>query len=118
MRDTDKVKRGELDCTCCGRNNVVPVFLEMLNEARDISGIPFVINSGCRCKKHNREVGGSEDSSHIKGLGVDIKCKTNSAREVVLRALMYVGFTRFGIGKTYIHVDYDTSKTKHCMWLY
>ena len=33
-------------------------FLELLDNARDIAGVPFKITSGYRTKAHNREVGG------------------------------------------------------------
>lgn len=34
----------------------------------------FVINSPCRCQEYNKKVGGVENSSHCKGLAVDIAC--------------------------------------------
>ena len=34
---------------------------------------PIYINSGYRCKELNKEVGGSENSYHMKGLAADFK---------------------------------------------
>ena len=38
-------------------------FLSMLDDARGIAGIPFIINSGFRSKSHNAYVGGKKQSS-------------------------------------------------------
>lgn len=46
--------------------------VDMLDLARGIAGIPFVINSGYRSVEKNDEVGGVEGSSHIKGFAADI----------------------------------------------
>ena len=47
--------------------------LLMLDRARALAKVPFVINSGYRTKAHNESVGGVEDSTHLDGYGVDIK---------------------------------------------
>ena len=57
-------------------------------------------------------------SSHIKGLAVDIKAKDSKTRGLILDALRYVGFTRIGISKTFIHVDLDYDKSQNVTWLY
>ena len=45
--------------------------VEMLDKAREIAGIPFIITSGVRTPKQNEDAGGVNDSSHRKGLAVD-----------------------------------------------
>lgn len=93
-------------------------FLEMLQEARTIADVPFSINSGYRTKKHNLRVGGTPNSSHLKGLACDIKCTTSNRRAIILNALIKVGFKRIGIGNTFIHVDIDEDKPQNVYWLY
>ena len=93
-------------------------FLYMLDDARDIAGIPFKINSGYRTEDHNKKVGGKKDSSHLIGLAADISCKDSRQRSIMLSSFRAVGFTRIGIGKTFIHVDSDMSKDNHVTWLY
>ena len=112
-------KASELECKCgCGLNNFHDGVLNQLDTARMIAGIPFVINRGCSCEKHNKEVGGSETSSHLKGLAVDIKADTSYRRFKILNALISAGFNRIGIGKTFIHADMDAHKDQMVTWLY
>lgn len=93
-------------------------FLKKLNLARHKAAIPFNINSGYRTKAHNKKVGGKRNSSHLIGLAVDISCKDSRSRSIILKSLLAVGFTRIGIGKTFIHVDDDVYKDQNVTWLY
>ena len=95
-----------------------PSTLQMLNDARAIAGIPFKINSGFRTKSHNAYVGGKEKSSHLYGYAVDIHCTNSRGRAVIIDALRKAGFTRFGIGNTFIHTDNDPDKDANVVWLY
>jgi len=95
-----------------------PHFLLKLDEAREYAGIPFVINSAYRSPKHNKKVGGKPNSSHIKGLAVDIRCNTSRNRFIILDALIAVGFNRIGIADSFIHVDLDLSKSDNVIWTY
>ena len=92
-------------------------FLDCLDEARDIAGIQFKINSGYRTPQHNKKVGGLSTSSHLIGRAADIHCTNVNKRLKIIEALSMVGFQRFGIGKTFIHVDNDDQK-KAAIWLY
>ena len=111
-------KKEEFACPCCGRNEIKDEFLAKLDEAREIAGVPFVITSGYRCSKHNKEVGGSPTSSHLKGLAADIKTTSSKQRYKILNALLKVGFKRIGIGQNFIHVDLDTEKVQEVAWDY
>jgi uncharacterized protein YcbK (DUF882 family) len=93
-------------------------FLAKLDEARECAGIPFIINSAFRTPEKNAEVGGKPNSSHLRGLAVDIKVKDSRTRSVVLNSLIGSGFTRMGIGDTFIHVDMDTEKSQNVIWTY
>lgn len=93
-------------------------FVLLLNEARKVANIPFIINSGYRSKSHNAKVGGKKNSSHLKGLAVDIKCTNSRDRYIIIKALLSVGFNRIGINKSFIHVDIDESKKHSVSWLY
>ena len=91
-------KRNEFACRCCGENPITDEFVRKLDIARDIAGIPFNINSGFRCKKHNEAVGGVENSSHLKGIAADILVKDENSRFKILEGLIRAGFKRIGIG--------------------
>ena len=108
----------EFECTCCGQVNMDKDFLKMLDEARDIAEMPFIVSSGYRCAKHNKEIGGSKDSAHLTGRAADIVCGNNAARKTIILSLLATGFTRIGVGKNFIHVDSDVTKMQNVMWLY
>lgn len=67
-------KKQELKCKCCGIEDMDFNFVMLLDAIRETVGFPININSGFRCKKRNEEIGGSEDSQHLVGLAVDVKC--------------------------------------------
>jgi len=92
-------------------------FLTMLDMARNKAGTFFFINSGYRTKEHNDAIKASKTSSHLKGLAADISCGNSYDRLLFVKCLIEVGFTRIGIGKTFIHVDNDKSKPDS-IWLY
>lgn len=93
-------------------------FLTALDNAREIAGFPFVLNSAYRSRDYEiQKKGRSGTSSHCKGLAVDISCLTGPYRIRMVRALLSAGFTRLGIGKTFIHVDMDPDKVPS-IWLY
>lgn len=78
----------------------------------------MTINSGCRCARHNQNVGGSPNSSHVRGLAADIRCSNSLSRYNLLQSLMAEGFQRIGIEPEFIHVDMDLSKPQSLIWLY
>ena len=93
-------------------------FLQMLDDARGIAGIPFKINSGFRSESHNSYVGGKVNSSHLFGYAADIHCTDSRSRYIIIDALTQAGFNRFGIGNTFIHVDNDPDKNPRVSWVY
>jgi len=112
----------ELQCPCCGKLNFSKDTKLKLNLARALAGIPFILNSACRCKAHNTEVGGKENSSHLcegqECTAVDIKATTSRQRYLILAALIGAGFNRIGIAKTFVHADADPTKDEKVIWLY
>lgn len=105
----------EFDCRCSygcglGYDQMDHLFLTLLDAARTIAGVPFVITSAIRCKRHNDDVGGKPGSSHLVGLAVDIYCPGSSERYQIVDALISVGIDRIGIGADFVHCDADPSK--------
>lgn len=92
-------------------------FLQMLDSARDISGIPFKITSGYRTEVHNAKVGGVANSSHLRGYAADIACGSGSDRWKIIDSLIKAGFNRIGVAKTFVHVDNDPDKSS-AIWTY
>jgi uncharacterized protein YcbK (DUF882 family) len=116
-------KPNEFFCKCCGKQAMNEKFILALDKARTIAegldkNVKFVITSGYRCLKHNRNVGSKDTSSHVIGLAVDIRTTTSRERFIILQALLLAGFTRIGIAKTFIHVDLDAGKAQSVCWDY
>lgn len=110
----------ETACRCgCGMN-VSPQLIDKLNEARSLAGVPFVITSGARCVAHNRKVGGTPNSSHIRGLAVDIACTSSQARFAILNGLFAAGFKRIGYNhsRNFFHCDIDDSLPQNVFFEY
>ena len=104
-------KESEFSFKCgCGFNVMKKEFILLLDIAREKAKTPFKINCGCRCSAHNKNVGGVQDSAHIKGLAVDIHAEDNTARFKIVSALLAVGFKRVLIYGTFVHVDDDLTK--------
>jgi uncharacterized protein YcbK (DUF882 family) len=93
-------------------------FMDMLDAARSIAGVRMIVNSGFRTPKHNKAIGGTPNSSHLRGLAADIACRNSTTRFRIVAALIAAGFTRIGIADTFIHVDNDPVKTPAVVWLY
>ena len=122
----------EFNCPCCGKNEMNESFLASLTDAREYCRIPMLINSGYRCEKHNKKVGGKvgdkakgiQASTHTVGAAADIHCTESRQRALILCGLLEAGFSRIGIAKTFIHVDIadrlegDDKKAEAVFWLY
>ena len=114
----------EFNCPCCGKNKMNESFLATLTDAREYCRTPFMINSGYRCEKHNKKVGGKPNSTHTVGAAADIHCTESRQRALIICGLLEAGFSRIGIAKTFIHVDMadrlegDDKKAEAVFWLY
>ena len=121
-------KQTEFNCRCgCGTNRISKELLDMLQYARKKAAIPFVITSGCRCPKHNSDIGTTATSDHIADennicYGVDIACTVDRNRYVLITALKNAGFNRIGIARGFIHAGigrhFDGRNDDNVIWLY
>lgn len=104
----------ELSCKCCGLNNVTPELLELAEVCRAILDVPMIVHCASRCPKHNAEVGGVENSTHIQGKAMDFHAKglSHSAVYKVLRDWHSMGRLPLlgGIGLYDWGVHIDTGK--------
>lgn len=80
----------EFACKCgCGAEAMSPQFLKVLDRARVIAAVPIIVNSGYRCREHNRHVGGVPNSWHVDGRAADIRGDSTLRIEQWLGRLLY-----------------------------
>lgn len=105
-------------------DNMQPEFMQMLQDARTIAGVPFKISSGYRTQAHHdsltrRGYPTAKRSAHLKGQAADILVSNSVQRAQIVSALMQAGFVRLGVGSSFIHCDNDEeNKPAPCLWLY
>ena len=111
-------KEKEFACKCCGqlpplaRENVKALVREVLDPVRERLGMPIVVNSGYRCEKHNKDVGGVRNSQHLRGEAADIHCEDN---ERLKQLIIENGkFDQLITYPTFLHVSYKrTGGNRH-----
>ncbi|GGG36211.1 hypothetical protein GCM10011344_41360 [Dokdonia pacifica] len=86
------------------------------------TGYPVLknINSAVRSRYWNKKVGGVSNSAHLitKCKAVDIHAPTRAVRNLLVVQAYNLGFTRIGVGKTFVHLDVDMSKPQYVAWGY
>ena len=115
---TKNFKTAEFACPCCDAVKMDIDFVKTLQLLRDEYGSPMRINSGFRCEKHNKKVGGSDSSSHLWGMARDISVTDSILRYRMIQCAQKVGILRMGIAKDFIHFDTDYKKKTPVIWTY
>ena len=95
----------EFSCPCCGFNVINYFLVHRLQVVRDIIGIPMHVLSGCRCQKHNNEVGGKPESQHLLGNACDWTIEDYSMNHSSLLLHEWSGGFHFYPGDNFIHTD-------------
>jgi uncharacterized protein YcbK (DUF882 family) len=107
-------KEQELCCKCCGqlppfaRENIEALVCEVLDPAREKLGSPIVVNSGYRCPKHNKEVGGATNSQHLLGQAADIRFQVSGFKiQDLAKAIVENGkYDQLILYPTFVHVSW------------
>lgn len=60
-------------------SNIINLIEKVLDPIRELWGKPIIINSGYRCAKLNKIIGGTHNSQHLKGEAADITSTNNKA---------------------------------------
>lgn len=100
---------------CCNTVKIDNALAAYLQKIRDHFGKPVTINSGYRCEKHNKAIGGATGSYHTKGMAADIAVKDVAPAEVAKYAES-IGILGIGLYETaadgyFVHVDTRTTKS-------
>ena len=97
------------------RQNIEALVAEVLDPVREQYGKPIYVNSGYRCEKHNKAVGGVPRSQHMLGQAADIsvkseKLKVKSELDELARIIVSQGrFDQLIIYPAFLHVSYKRS---------
>ena len=103
---------GNLSCPCgCGlqiQERVARFLVDLEKFYTDKIHKKLVITSSARCINHNSKVGGVANSTHIKGLAVDIAFSNSHELFVIQEFCFSYGVKRMGINfaKSFIHIDF------------
>lgn len=109
---TTNFKTTEFDCKgrgCCCETIIDPLLVKHLQKIRNKFKAAVIINSGFRCYKHNKAVGGASGSKHRTGQAADIVVKGVSPRKVAQYAES-IGIKGIGLYDTFTHIDTRTTK--------
>lgn len=110
---TKNINVSELKCKGTKHTHKIKVDVNHINNIQkfmDVNGYTkIVISSGHRCSEHNVAIGGSKNSQHTKGVGIDAcfykGSKKVPAKEVCCKAQDF-GFKGIAyISTYYIHLD-------------
>ena len=95
----------EFECKDGSRQVVLhSELLQRLQDLRTAVNKPVIINSGYRNPAHNKSVGGSPTSYHLKGMAADIHVPGLSPRALG-QAATQAGFKMVIVYDTFVHVD-------------
>jgi len=106
--------RSEFACRCgCGFQTVDFELLQVLEWLRLHFQQPVIINSGARCRRHNRYIGGSPGSKHQQGIAADIKIQFIDSKHIV-EYLDQEYPDKYGIGlyPGWVHIDVRPNKSR------
>lgn len=83
--DVQHFKKSEFACKDgCGFDSIDLRVVKVLENIRHHFGDkPVIVTSGCRCAKHNKEVGGVQGSRHVAGKAVDFYIPGISTNSIV-----------------------------------
>lgn len=82
-----------------------------LQQIRDYFNQPIIINSAYRTESHNKKVGGSPNSQHLKGTAADIVIN-GVAPLLIAQYAEYIGCGGVGLYGGFTHVDVRQGNAK------
>ncbi len=111
--NTKHFNESELACKCCNETKPNSELVAVLELVRNYFGAPVTVNSGYRCEKHNKSVGGAKGSKHLLGIAADIVVKGIKPSDVYT-FLNSTFPNRYGIGEynTFTHIDVRENKAR------
>lgn len=88
-----------------------PELVRRLDTARSYAKTPMIITEGLAS-------GGSHvaNTSHQRGLAVDIACHGSHARMKMVSGALLAGFRRIGVYDRHLHLDVDEKLPQDVLW--
>lgn len=105
--------RDEFKCKCGKYCDGFPVeperkLVAVADRVREHFGKSAIVSSGVRCKQHNANVGGVENSRHLFGKAMDFRVSGKSAKEVLAYVQKQPEIRyAYAIDQNYIHMDIE-----------
>lgn len=119
---SELAKLSELDLSqcvpVCKVSDLNPALVDAVIMAQKMAGFQFTITSAFRSQAWERSKGRKGTSSHCKGLAVDVSTRDSHCRYNVLLAAAYSGIPRIGVGKNFLHLDIDETKSHPIIFHY
>ncbi len=113
---TKNLSRKEFACKCgCGFSTVDYELAIVCQDLADHFQDVIYINSGCRCKNHNKSVHGTINSKHLLGIAADVRLKHKTPRQlykIISKMIRDKKIKEGGLGLYKGFVHYDTRGTK------
>ena len=110
---TRNFKSTEFDCKgkgCCSKTPLDIELIGYVQVIRNYFNKPTTVNSGYRCQKHNKSVGGAKNSRHTQGMAADLVVKGIKPKEVAKFAET-IGIKGIGLYDNFVHIDTRTTKS-------
>lgn len=107
-----------IDNTCTEEHaaNLTALVDNVLDPLRTAYGKPITVNSGYRCEKLNKKVGGSKTSDHMKGMAADITAGNPKENKKLFYLIQELGLSFKQLidekGFAWVHVSYDANNLK------
>lgn len=92
--------------------------LRLLDDTRELAGIPFVLNCSYRSRAYDIAKGRSGNSAHTQGCAFDIRVKNDIQRFKIVQAAIVMHWPRIGVAKDFVHLDCSSSLPQHVCWTY
>lgn len=115
--------KSEFICKCgCNQGNPSSLLISRLEKLYKLMNAKaIIVNSGYRCYKHDKAVGGSGYGAHTKNIAADIVVKkqdgTLYSAEEIAEAAERIGFGGIGMMNNACHVDTrDSEKYDNNHW--
>lgn len=96
-----------------------PDLINKLIEIEKKVKFELFINSGKRTEVENTKLlDAVPDSEHLTGDGADASAVEGYKKYKIIKAAIELGFTRIGVGRTFIHLGISKSKPQFVIWTY